>query len=478
MNRTFCRRPRRGAVIFLIVFLLLFSLLPAYATSERTNVMLPAYATSERTDDELLSDAYAAYVTGDWLQAALLFSAYVDRQPALLQLDSQRRQNVETCLNYARSRLQQGLVAAGNLPDVQDNLHTCRDDLRSCQTGSGVKTSFIIPSIPTPPVALPLPAGAAAEPSYPLVCRGGGGLYFTYVSFSRFWPRPQMWIRYDKAPSRVGMSREEIGRLGPGQCAWLDRAVADAEPGEIHLRDPLLDSGHMTLSWTGGRVMGTTSGAPYTSLQASDRYVTFFVYNDRQGNFVVTDVHDCTPGPEEVGLFVDFGYRATCRVMPIGNYLSAEAMGLPNDTLSSIMVGSGVRAYLCRDANLGGVCEFFTADDANLSDNGIGNDQVTSVRVERRDACIPGPNEAGLFMNFNYKPPCVRKSIGRYDAADAIGLPNDSISSVMVGKNVTLTLCMHGGQTGPCELFVGDDQNLSDNTIGNDQATSASVRSR
>ena len=90
----------------------------------------------------------------------------------------------------------------------------------------------------------------------------------------------------------------------------------------------------------------------------------------------------------------------------------------------------------------------------------------------------PGPNEVMLFMHFDYQPPCVVKTVGRYDNADQIGLPNDSISSLRVGSNVRAILCMHGGQTGLCETFTYDDPNLSNNAIGNDQVTSARVEWR
>jgi hypothetical protein len=386
------RRPRRRAVVLLIGFLALFSLLPAYATSERT-------------DDQLLSDAYAAYGNNDWLQAALLFSAYLDRAPNLLQVDASRQQNVQACYTYATSQLQDGLQAAAALPGTQQDLFNCRADLRRCQTGVGTSSTFIKVPTPTPPVPLPFSPGAAGERSYPLVCRGGGDLYFTYAPFSRFSPRPQLWIRYSKAPSAVGMAREAIGSLGPGQCAWLDRTVAGAEPGQIQLREPLLGADNFTIAWTDGQVTGTTSGAPYTSLQSPNRYVTFFVYNDRQGNFVVTDVRDCTPGPKQVAVFMDADYHSTCRVLSQGSYPSAEAIGLPNDSISSVMVGSGARAYLCRNQNLGGTCERFSADDANLSNNSIGNDQVTSLRVEVLAIAPSLGNQPGILKQFTPSPP-------------------------------------------------------------------------
>lgn len=90
----------------------------------------------------------------------------------------------------------------------------------------------------------------------------------------------------------------------------------------------------------------------------------------------------------------------------------------------------------------------------------------------------PGPNEVVFFMHFDYQPPCVVKGIGRYDTAEQIGLPNDSISSIRVGGNVRAVLCMHGGSTGTCETFTFDDPNLSDNAIGNDEVTSARIEWR
>jgi hypothetical protein len=90
----------------------------------------------------------------------------------------------------------------------------------------------------------------------------------------------------------------------------------------------------------------------------------------------------------------------------------------------------------------------------------------------------PSPDQVMFFMHFDFQPPCVVKTVGRYDTAEQIGLPNDSISSLRVGSNVRAVLCMHGGQTGTCEAFYADDANLSNNTIGNDQVTSARVEWR
>ncbi len=43
-----------------------------------------------------------------------------------------------------------------------------------------------------------------------------------------------------------------------------------------------------------------------------------------------------------------------------------------------------VRVVLCMHGGLTGLCETFTYDDPNLSNNAIGNDEVTSAQIEWR----------------------------------------------------------------------------------------------
>lgn len=183
----------------------------------------------------------------------------------------------------------------------------------------------------------------------------------------------------------------------------------------------------------------------------------------------------CNPSSNEIALFVDANYSGQCVVKGIGNYPNPGSIGLPNDSISSIRVGSGVRAVLCRDDNYGGVCETFTGDDPNLSNNSIGDNQVSSARVESTSggSCVPGTNQIALFVDPNYGGQCVVKGHGDYRNPAALGLPNDSISSIRVGSNTVAVLCRDDNYAGTCEIFANDDSNLSDNSIGNDSVSSA-----
>ena len=102
-------------------------------------------------------------------------------------------------------------------------------------------------------------------------------------------------------------------------------------------------------------------------------------------------ISDSVPDSDEISLFIDSGYRKQCVVKGTGQYPNPAAIGLPNDSISSIKVGNNVRAILCQHDNFGGICETFESDDPDLSDNRVGNDQVSSLKVEARGGPPPPP---------------------------------------------------------------------------------------
>jgi hypothetical protein len=90
----------------------------------------------------------------------------------------------------------------------------------------------------------------------------------------------------------------------------------------------------------------------------------------------------CNNNSAQIALFVDPNYSGQCVVKEIGEYPNPGFIGLPNDAISSIKVGSDVRAILCENDDYGGRCETLTSDDPNLGDNSIGDNQISSVKVE------------------------------------------------------------------------------------------------
>ena len=188
----------------------------------------------------------------------------------------------------------------------------------------------------------------------------------------------------------------------------------------------------------------------------------------------------CNPNADQIALFVGANYNGQCIVRDVGQYPNPGAVGLPNDSISSIRVGSNVQGILCQHDNYEGICETFAGDDPDLSDNSIGNDQASSVQVEQRSSpCDPTAGQVALYADTGYDGDCVTLDIGDYPNPGYLGsLGNDSAESIKVGSNVQATLCEHDDYQGRCETFTGDDSNLGDNYIGANVVSSVRIQSR
>ncbi len=127
---------------------------------------------------------------------------------------------------------------------------------------------------------------AFAQQTFPIVCRGGGELYFNYMPSSSFSSNPQIWITFQRGAEKAGSNWENNG-LMPGQCSWVDRPVSNNEPNRIIVKD----ISNFSISWNQGKVMGIISELSYMKwLQDANRYQSFDVYNDSQGNLILAGI--------------------------------------------------------------------------------------------------------------------------------------------------------------------------------------------
>jgi fibronectin type 3 domain-containing protein len=245
-----------------------------------------------------------------------------------------------------------------------------------------------------------------------------------------------------------------------------------------------MDSGGTTIQDTGNSLTSRTETIS-TQYNNMDLYWGVRTANPLSPNWSVRRFRiepgstGCNINSEQVGWYADSNYGGTCVVKGVGEYSSPSAMGFPNDSMSSVKVGSNVKLTLCHDDNYAGGCEDFTGDDSNLADNSIGDNQASSAKViSVPTSCTPSADQVALFADANYGGTCVVKDIGNYSNPSNMGFPNDSLSSVKVGGNVKLTLCQNDDYSGTCETLTGDDSNLADNSVGDNQASSAKVESR
>jgi len=187
-----------------------------------------------------------------------------------------------------------------------------------------------------------------------------------------------------------------------------------------------------------------------------------------------------SPNSDQIALYEHSDYCGSYKILGIGEYPNPGAMGFANDTASSVKVGANVKATLCRDDNYGGGCEDLTGDDTNLTDNGIGNDTVSSVKVQPRTTpCNPSADQVAIYADANYGGACALLGMGDYPNPGYLGsVGNDDAESIRVGGNVKATLYEHDNYAGRAETFTGDDSNLGDNSIGANQVSSVKVGSR
>jgi hypothetical protein len=114
--------------------------------------------------------------------------------------------------------------------------------------------------------------------------------------------------------------------------------------------------------------------------------------------------------------------------------------------------------------------------DSNLSDNKIGNDKVSSAHVQPLGTvdCPSGPNQVAVFMHSHFLAPCAVKGAGDYSGPAAIGIADNSISSIRVGASVQACAYDGEGFGGESHLFTSSVDALGD---FNDKISSLRVTS-
>ncbi|HVQ38460.1 MAG TPA: hypothetical protein VMS31_13050, partial [Pyrinomonadaceae bacterium] len=92
----------------------------------------------------------------------------------------------------------------------------------------------------------------------------------------------------------------------------------------------------------------------------------------------------CQPGANEIALYKHKDFVAPCRRIGPGEYRLLANATLPNDSISSVKLGSNVRAVLCDVKDYQGTCRLFHGDDARLSGPSLEDNTVSSAWVFRR----------------------------------------------------------------------------------------------
>ncbi len=137
---------------------------------------------------------------------------------------------------------------------------------------------------------------------------------------------------------------------------------------------------------------------------------------------------DCAnprPDGDHVGLYSEDNYCGAHTILGIGDYGDASALGIANDSVTSIKVGRNVEVILCTDANYLGTCQDFTGNNWSLANTSVGDNQVSSARVVKKLVLVSPPNGSSLLF---LRP-----------ALDWADVPGASTYNLQVSRNSTFT---------------------------------------
>ncbi len=160
-----------------------------------------------------------------------------------------------------------------------------------------------------------------------------------------------------------------------------------------------------------------------------------------------------TPNADEVIVYKDPNFGGACALLTGGFYPYGTNLGVGNDAIRSIKVGSGMRARAFYDAGYAGQWTQYTPGTSLGTLGPTWDHRISSIRIEpgnRSSTCDDlQEGEVALFEGWNGTGDCVvLPGTGSYPTADAMGIANDSIS----GANNNSALRMH--------LFFNQDFNL------------------
>ncbi len=140
------------------------------------------------------------------------------------------------------------------------------------------------------------------------------------------------------------------------------------------------------------------------------------------------------PLAREVLVYRDANFTGACAVLVAGFYPFAANFLIGDDQLTSIKVGSEVRARVFKDEAFSGS---WNAYPPGTRSAGLGefDNRITSIRVEpsdRSQICDDvREGEVGLYQNPRFEGDCVvLPGEGSYPNPEAMGIANDRISSI------------------------------------------------
>lgn len=234
------------------------------------------------SDDDLYDRARVAGDRKDYAAARMYIYAFMQRNADEMQSNSALREQVQQFYKWASDET---VKVVNEKKRLEGELRNCQGKLSNCTGVSSISQGLTV-EIPPPPLDIKPKKQSTMRPSYPLMCRGGGQLHFTYTPYSSISDKPQLRIIFERGTAGVNSQTPS-----PGQCSWFDRAISSGEPNRLVFATPVFEGRQFTIQWQGGTVMGISSDLPYiNALRQETGLRIFHAYNDGKGNLIVTKI--------------------------------------------------------------------------------------------------------------------------------------------------------------------------------------------
>jgi len=151
------------------------------------------------------------------------------------------------------------------------------------------------------------------------------------------------------------------------------------------------------------------------------------------------------------------------------NMASLFYANIGNNTASSLAIGGDYAVTVYRDANFQGEANVFVRSDADFSDNHVGNDRVSSVRI-RVGGC---DDLAGVYLyeHANHTGRCAKFKESSANLTFEY-IKNDTASSIRMIGHYAATVYEHANYHGTTSTFTQEDPNFGGERIGHDRASS------
>ncbi|GMQ57542.1 hypothetical protein AN1V17_19370 [Vallitalea sediminicola] len=155
--------------------------------------------------------------------------------------------------------------------------------------------------------------------------------------------------------------------------------------------------------------------------------------------------------------------------------INTDSIGIANDTVSSIRIVGDyvVKAY--ENENYGGKYSYLQASDSDLSDNVIGDNQISSIKINKVDST---KLQEGVFIykDTGYSGEWVRLVSGNFHSWYGFGLDNDTISSIKIIGDYQVEAFEDIDLGGKSQVIKASDYSLEDDFIGDNSISSLKIR--